>query len=170
MDFIILAFPIRPLWKIQASVSRRVGIIATVTVGGIAVIVSCLRIIILHEFAINPDFTYVLGKMIIISSVELNVAITAANVPSFKAIWRKHVTGTLKGNTDSVNLSSLARKGHSGGSGAKIAILCHSREREVDQSLPYFSSTNNLVERPESDYELDSSSVQNETNHSPSHR
>ncbi|CDM30293.1 hypothetical protein DTO013E5_9274 [Penicillium roqueforti] len=43
--------------------------------------------------------------MIIISAVELNVAVTAANVPSFKAIWRKHVNGTLKGNTNSVNLS-----------------------------------------------------------------
>ncbi|KAJ5629816.1 hypothetical protein N7528_003473 [Penicillium herquei] len=157
MDFVILILPIRPLWKIQASVTRRLAIIATITVGGIAVLVSCLRVIVLHEFAVNPDFTYTLGKMVIISAIELNVAITAANVPSFKAIWRKHVTKTLtdQSNSNSHYMSPLG-KGQSGGS--KDRTIVHQRmEPDYDHAdLPDSSSTNNLVERPTSHYSHDS--------------
>ncbi|KAJ5719283.1 hypothetical protein N7493_007738 [Penicillium malachiteum] len=157
MDFVILILPIRPLWKIQASVTRRLAIIATITVGGIAVLVSCLRVIVLHEFAVNPDFTYTLGKMVIISAIELNVAITAANVPSFKAIWRKHVTGTLtdQSNSSSHYMSPLG-KGQSGGSKDRTIVL-QRREPDYDHAdLPDSSSTNNLVERQESHYSHDS--------------
>jgi hypothetical protein len=140
MDFIVLTLPIRPLWNIQATVMRRLGIIATITVGGIAVVVSCLRVIILHRFAVDPDFTYILGEMVIISAVELNVAIMASNVPSLKAVWLKHVSGSLKGtdHTSSVHLSSLGRK----------ARPSERSELEVD---PDSSSTNNLVTGPGSD-------------------
>jgi hypothetical protein len=50
-----------------------------------------LRLIVLKEFEVSPDFTWTLGKMIIISSIEIDVAIIAANGPSLKAIWIKHV-------------------------------------------------------------------------------
>ncbi|KAJ5988151.1 hypothetical protein N7481_003361 [Penicillium waksmanii] len=87
----------------------RLGIIATITVGGIAVVVSCLRVIILHRFAVDPDFTFILGGMVIISTVELNVAIMASNVPSLKEVWLRHVSGSLKGteHTSSAHVSSL---------------------------------------------------------------
>ena len=80
------------------------------TAGGIAVIVSCLRIIVLHQFAVSADFTYILGKMVIISALELNVAIMAANAPSLKAVWLKHISGSLSSYMSSIQLSSLQRK------------------------------------------------------------
>ncbi|KAJ5745080.1 hypothetical protein N7520_010262 [Penicillium odoratum] len=154
MDSIILFSPIRPLWKIQASVTRRLGIIATITVAGIAVIVSCLRIIVLHQFAVHPDFTYVLGEMVIISAVELNSAIVASNLPTFKAVWRKHVTGTLASRTTSHNLSSLDKRGHLEGS-VGLTVIYQRSERGSDQEFPDSSSTNNLVARPGSDKWVD---------------
>ncbi|KAL3439562.1 hypothetical protein BDV09DRAFT_182122 [Aspergillus tetrazonus] len=63
-DFTSSAFQFG-LWNIQASLSRRIGVLAVVTAGGIAVIVSCLRNIVLHQFAVIADFTYILGKMVI---------------------------------------------------------------------------------------------------------
>ena len=145
MDFIILTLPIRPLWKIQASAARRLGIIATITVGGIAVIVSCLRIIILHRFAVDPDFTYILGQMVIISAIELNVAIIAASVPSLKAVWRKHISKTLTDQTTSVQLSARGKQGHSS-SDAGPTIIYQRGEPDLDQAdLTDSSSTNHLV-------------------------
>lgn len=142
-DFIILSLPIRPLWNMQASLSRRLGVIAVVSVGSVAVIVSCLRLIVLHEFAVNPDFSYILGKMVIISAAELNVAIMAANAPSLKAVWLKHVSGSLSNYMSSMPLSSLSKKQNS----APEAPV--SRRRDVpkhDGDLPDSSSMNNLVE------------------------
>lgn len=147
-DFIILFLPIRPLWALQASLTRRLGVIAVVSVGGVAVVVSCLRIIVLHQFAINPDFTYILGQMVIISAVELNVAIMAANAPSFKAIWLKHVSGSLSEYVSSVQLSSLNKRKQSGAPEPSVVYQrsVPKRERDILDS----SSTNNLVGSSES--------------------
>ncbi|KAL4960092.1 uncharacterized protein BDV14DRAFT_193225 [Aspergillus stella-maris] len=66
-DVIILSLPIRPLWKLQASRSRRLGVLAVISLGAAACIIY--------------DFTCTLGKMVIIPAVALDVAITAANAP-----------------------------------------------------------------------------------------
>ncbi|OAP58739.1 hypothetical protein AYL99_07829 [Fonsecaea erecta] len=60
--------------------------------GEIVVVVSGLRLIVVNQFATTPDFTYILGRMILISAVEIQVGIFAANMPGLKAfysIWRK---------------------------------------------------------------------------------
>jgi hypothetical protein len=69
-------------------------LISIVSLGSVSVLVSMLRLIVLREFQTSPDFTYTLGKMIIISSIEIEVAIMAANGPSLKAVWAKHITKT----------------------------------------------------------------------------
>ncbi|OJJ54839.1 hypothetical protein ASPSYDRAFT_93737 [Aspergillus sydowii CBS 593.65] len=142
-DFIILSLPIRPLWNMQASLSRRLGVIAVVSVGSVAVIVSCLRLIVLHEFAVNPDFSYILGKMVIISAAELNVAIMAANAPSLKAVWLKHISGSLSSYMSSMPLSSLSKNQNA----APDAPVIRRRDTpKHDRDFPDSSSMNNLVE------------------------
>ncbi|KAL4901992.1 hypothetical protein BDW74DRAFT_181149 [Aspergillus multicolor] len=148
-DFIILALPIRPLWNIQASVSRRLGVIAVITVGGVAVVVSCLRLIVLHEFAVNPDFTYTLGKMVIISAAELDVAIMAANAPSLKAVWLKHVTGSIGSYVSTVRLASLQKKQQAAAPESEASVPRY-QVRSKDGVFRENSSTNNLVERSDS--------------------
>ncbi|KAI9375055.1 hypothetical protein BJX61DRAFT_540203 [Aspergillus egyptiacus] len=148
-DIIILVLPIPPLWRMQAPVCRRIEVIAVVTFGGAAVIVACLRVIVLHEFVVNPDFTYILGSMVIVSAVELNVAIMAANAPSLKAVWLKHSSGSLDGYLASTRLSSVQR------SSLAVPVSSVSRRRAVsasayDDSLPESSSMRNLVSRTES--------------------
>jgi hypothetical protein len=59
-----------------------------------------LRLVVLREFQVSPDFTYTLGKMIIISSIEIDVAIMAANGPAMKAVWAKHVSKTRYSRKD----------------------------------------------------------------------
>ena len=71
---------------------RKIGVMVVVGFGGIAVLVSMLRLIVLYQFYVNPDFPYILGRMIIISCVEVEVAIIAANMPSMKALYMTKVT------------------------------------------------------------------------------
>jgi hypothetical protein len=69
-----------------------------------------LRLIVLHSFEKNIDLTYTLGKLIIISSIEIDLAIIAANAPSLKIYWTKYISKpmpTRKSQYESHTLSTL---------------------------------------------------------------
>ncbi|KIW88831.1 uncharacterized protein Z519_10315 [Cladophialophora bantiana CBS 173.52] len=98
LDCIILFLPVTVFWGLQMTWRRRLAVYSVITMGGIVVVVSGLRLIVVNQFATNPDFTYILGRMILISAVEIQVGIFAANMPGIKAfytIWRK---GELSSN------------------------------------------------------------------------
>lgn len=92
MDFVILLLPIYPLWNLHASLKRRLQLMTLVSFGSASVLVSMLRLIVLHQLATNPDLSYILGRMVIVSAIEIYLGIMAANVPALKAIWKKHVS------------------------------------------------------------------------------
>ena len=99
-DVLILILPISTIWTLNMSLQRRVAVLVVLTTGGSAVLTGGLRAIILFEFASSPDFTWSLGKMVIISNVELSVGILAANMPALKAFWtcwRQNKLGRGKG-------------------------------------------------------------------------
>ena len=86
-DVMIFILPLPVIWTLQMTLKRRLAVLAVLTTGGSAVLTSGLRAIILFEFSSSPDFTWSLGKMVIISNVEMQVGIVAANMPSLKAFW-----------------------------------------------------------------------------------
>lgn len=99
-DLFILVLPLPVILSLRMTIRRRLAVLAVVTTGGSAVLVSGLRAIILFEFSSSPDFTWALGKMVIISNVEMQVAILAANMPALKAFyscWRKQRLGRGQG-------------------------------------------------------------------------
>ncbi|OQU95024.1 hypothetical protein CLAIMM_01293 [Cladophialophora immunda] len=98
LDSIILFLPVTVFWGLQMNWRRRLAVYSVITMGGLVVVVSGLRLIVVNQFATNPDFTYILGRMILISAVEIQVGIFAANMPGIKAfytVWRK---GELSSN------------------------------------------------------------------------
>lgn len=42
----------------------------------------------------NPDTTYVLGRMIIAASIEIEVAVVAVNLPALKSLFTKFIGGS----------------------------------------------------------------------------
>jgi hypothetical protein len=122
IDILIVVLPIRPLWKIQVSLRKRLMLISIVSLGAIVVLISSLRMIVLREFQKATDFTYTLGKLIIISSIEIDVAIIAANGPSLKTFWARFVNRTLK--------TTASSKGY-GTSGNKLSDLESSRRKRT---------------------------------------
>ena len=95
-DLVIFFLPLGPLWTVKTSLRNRIMLIGVVSLGGLAVLVSILRIIVLLEFETTTDFTYTLGKMIIISAIEIDVAIIAANGPALKTLFVKGRTGNTR--------------------------------------------------------------------------
>lgn len=91
IDLCIVILPIQPLWAIQVSLRKRLELISIFSLGGVVVLISILRVIVLLDFQNMTDITYVLGKLIIISSIELEVAIMVANAPSLRVFWNKIV-------------------------------------------------------------------------------
>jgi hypothetical protein len=67
-------------------------------------------VIALRLFEKEIDLTYTLGKLIIISSIEIDLAIIAANAPSLKIYWTKYISkphSTKKVQYESHTLSKL---------------------------------------------------------------
>lgn len=113
LDLIIVLLPIHSLWQIQVSIRKRIALISILSLGFIVVIISCIRLAVLLEFDPDPklsDFTWVLGKLIIISSVELEVAIIVANAPSLKTLAEKWFKGRTYGE-GSKSLGSRSGRG-----------------------------------------------------------
>ncbi|KAE8312789.1 hypothetical protein BDV41DRAFT_298502 [Aspergillus transmontanensis] len=98
-DLLIYILPIYPLWTLQMSARRRVGLIACFTVGGSTIIVSLLRFIVLVQLASGSRTFYVYGSVAIVTTIELCTAIMTANMPSLRSVWRTHVSGTLYGSS-----------------------------------------------------------------------
>lgn len=110
-DLLILILPIQPLWRMQASFRRRFTLIGVITFGGMSPLVSCLRVIVLHEFQASPDFTWTLGKMVIVSAIELDIAIMASNAASMKAIWVKYFhSNDASDSSGKQSLSSIQKQ------------------------------------------------------------
>ncbi len=124
MDWIILILPIHTVWKLQMSTGRKLRVITVIGFGGTAVLVSMLRLIVLHQFYVNPDFPYILGRMIIISCLEIEIAIIAANMPSMKALWSRKISKSSRSGTGSHSASY------------KLSDMDHSKEHRPRGSRP----------------------------------
>ncbi|PCD20118.1 hypothetical protein FGRA07_11786 [Fusarium graminearum] len=88
VDFCIFFLPLPTIFTLKMSIKRKLAVSAVITAGGSAVLCCVLRVIVLHEFAESTDFTWALGKMVIISAIEIDMGIIAANMPAIKAFYR----------------------------------------------------------------------------------
>jgi hypothetical protein len=113
-------------------------LISIVSLGAVVVLISSLRMIVLREFQKEEDVTYSLGKLIIISSIEIDVAIIAANGPSLKTFWARYISHTLKTNTGT-RLSDFS-------SPAKRAVTSQASCQALDRADKLIRSVNDSAE------------------------
>lgn len=139
------------------SIKRKLAVISVVTAGGSAVLCGGLRAIILFEFAESPDFTWALGKMVIISAVEIDMGIIAANMPAIKAFYRcwrqgklgagqgKYVENSSAGQASAGSRSAALELSSSGAPRSKTGAAAHVGPRE---RLPSTESEEELWDLP----------------------
>lgn len=108
-DICIVVLPIQPLWAIQISLRKRLMLLSIISLGGVVVLISILRLTVLLEFQKMTDFTYSLGKIIIISCIELEVAIMAANAPSLRILFSKATGGSQAATGGHHTLTNMSR-------------------------------------------------------------
>ncbi|GAD93081.1 conserved hypothetical protein [Paecilomyces variotii No. 5] len=102
-DLIIYVLPIYPLWSLQMTTRRRLGLIFCFTIGGGTIIVSVLRFIVLVQLASGSRTTYVYGSVAIVTTIELGTAIITANMPSMRSIYKEHIMRTQdKSSSDGI--------------------------------------------------------------------
>ncbi|KAI3401818.1 hypothetical protein diail_8196 [Diaporthe ilicicola] len=162
MDVFILALPLPIVLPLQMSAKQRMTVLSVVTTGGSAVIVCGLRGIVLTEAGTSPDFTFILGKLLVMLNAEIQVAIIAANMPSLKTFytcWRQQRLGPGQGvgaeslETRSRRIASKSRADvelHSGLPASKLldsgryrGISGHSLSRISSQDISkYFGDEN----------------------------
>jgi hypothetical protein len=97
----IYILPIHPLWKLQMTRKRRIGLIVCFTVGGGTIVVSLLRFITLVQLASGSRTFYVYGSLAIVTTIELCTAILTANMPALRSVWKKHVSHSLYAESSS---------------------------------------------------------------------
>lgn len=91
---------------------RRLQVVSVICLGGSAVLVCALRIIVVFEFVAEADnITYVLAKLVVMTCVELQVAIITANMPALKAFWVLWQEGKLRKAEKGSSVSSKPQVG-----------------------------------------------------------
>lgn len=115
------------------SVRRKIAVLSIIGFGACAVVIACFRLIPLFELNSSSDFSYVLGKMVIVAALEIQFAVIAVNLPSIKALWLRITGGSSAcsglehSDQRGYRLSSIAKRG--GSSGAAIHRNRHGLNR-----------------------------------------
>ncbi|CAN9284105.1 unnamed protein product [Alternaria alternata] len=91
LDLYILILPISTIWSCQLPLRRKVAVLSVIAFGSISVIIATFRLIPLLQLGDQSgepiDTSWILGKMVIIASLEVQFAIVAVNLPLLKKLF-----------------------------------------------------------------------------------
>ncbi|KAL4928581.1 uncharacterized protein BDV17DRAFT_291505 [Aspergillus undulatus] len=100
LDVIILALPIRPIWKLQVHVRKRLMVTGLFAVGFIACIAALVRFSTLVYANDEINFTKSAATSLIWMEVEFNLALTSGSLSSLPKLFKRYQ------NRSSLSLSS----------------------------------------------------------------
>lgn len=78
---------------------RKLAVLGVIGFGSLSVITAMCRFALQVQMVENPDTTYVLGRMLIAASIEIEVAVIAVNLPALKTLFTKFVGGSTVDNS-----------------------------------------------------------------------
>ncbi|KAL5394522.1 hypothetical protein PMIN06_008037 [Paraphaeosphaeria minitans] len=93
-DTVILLMPIRAFWQLQLHPRKRWALIGVFLVGGIAVLASIVRIYALYTYTYTKDVAYDAIFILLLSQIEVNVAIISASAPALRPLFKKTFRNT----------------------------------------------------------------------------
>ncbi|KAL5385527.1 hypothetical protein DPSP01_004640 [Paraphaeosphaeria sporulosa] len=93
-DTVILVMPLRAFWQLQLHPRKRWALIAVFLVGGIAVLASIVRIYALYTYTYTKDVAYDAIFILLLSQIEVNVAIISASAPALRPLFKKTFRNT----------------------------------------------------------------------------
>ncbi|RFU23554.1 hypothetical protein B7463_g12784, partial [Scytalidium lignicola] len=103
-DFLILLTPIPMVWNLQMPVAKRLSILSIFALGGFVCVAGVVRLVILSKMFNSADLTWGMSQAFIWSSVEPNIGIVCACLPTLYPLVRRCLPAWFPGS--SVNASS----------------------------------------------------------------
>ncbi|KAI5366599.1 putative extracellular membrane protein, CFEM [Septoria linicola] len=117
LDIVTFLLPIPKLLQLPISLRKKVGVCLIFALGLLATTASVVRLIYLIEYSTSPNFSWWFAPIAIWTSLECNLAVTTACLPSMAGLFQKVWNHTCKGtkwtygssgtNIDNVRLSEL---------------------------------------------------------------
>ncbi|KAJ4360487.1 uncharacterized protein N0V89_001052 [Didymosphaeria variabile] len=93
-DVMILLMPIRAFWQLQLHPRKRWALLGVFLVGGIAAIASIVRLYALYVYTTTQDVAYDAIFILLLSQIEVNVAIISASAPALRPLFNKTFMST----------------------------------------------------------------------------
>ncbi|KAF1976590.1 hypothetical protein BU23DRAFT_578496 [Bimuria novae-zelandiae CBS 107.79] len=141
LDLVILGLPLRTLSKLQMRVQKKLQIMSMFCVGFVITGVSIARLHALIEFALTTNPTYDNTPTIYWCSLEANLFIVVACMPSAHAICKKALSmagsrNTTEGYGSSNKNSYFSHEGKNSGSKLPFGKISKSTDVQVYHSNP----------------------------------
>ncbi|PNS15537.1 hypothetical protein CAC42_796 [Sphaceloma murrayae] len=102
-DFVIFLLPMPALKKLQLPKKQKIGLMLVFALGGFVCLTSILRLRALYDVTNSTDLTWENGPIAYWSSVEVNVGIVCASLPTLKAFAMKYFPSLVKSSKDATS-------------------------------------------------------------------
>ncbi|KAH6706333.1 hypothetical protein BKA61DRAFT_558837 [Leptodontidium sp. MPI-SDFR-AT-0119] len=89
-DFVMLLLPIPMLWNLHMPMRQKAGLIGVFMAGSFVCIVSIIRLKYLFPLLKNPDITWAVVPALVWCTIEIDVGIICACLPTLKPVLRRH--------------------------------------------------------------------------------
>ncbi|PYH91802.1 hypothetical protein BO71DRAFT_401046 [Aspergillus ellipticus CBS 707.79] len=114
MDIIILALPIPTVMKLQVSAQRQVAL-GVICFGSLSLVTLLCRFYVQKQLISSSDTAWVMGRMVIITAIEIGISMVAVNLPALRALVPNLTGSSHDYSTDGAHkLSDLSKLGSDG--------------------------------------------------------
>ncbi|KAM6476690.1 hypothetical protein HDV62DRAFT_402613 [Trichoderma sp. SZMC 28011] len=98
-DFMILLTPIPMVWGLQMPVAQRLSVLGIFFLGGFVCVAGIVRIVVLLQMFKSADLTWNMSQAFIWSSVEPNIGIVCACLPTLRPLLRRCIPDWFAGSS-----------------------------------------------------------------------
>ncbi|KAL5339068.1 hypothetical protein BJX70DRAFT_398062 [Aspergillus crustosus] len=122
LDVVILALPIRPIWKLQMPVKKRMMILGLFALGFIACIAALVRFSTLAYAKDETNFTSSAATSLIWMEVEFNLALMSGSLSSLPKLFNRNKSRISSIDSPTITPSSSLRKARTTTTAATIEL------------------------------------------------
>ncbi|KAL7943622.1 hypothetical protein V8C42DRAFT_358892 [Trichoderma barbatum] len=98
-DFMILLTPIPMVWNLQMPVAQRLSVLGIFFLGGFVCVAGVVRIVVLLQMFKSVDLTWNMSQAFVWSSVEPNIGIVCACLPTLRPLLRRFIPKWFSGSS-----------------------------------------------------------------------
>ncbi|KAL7929769.1 hypothetical protein V8C35DRAFT_314744 [Trichoderma chlorosporum] len=154
-DFMILLTPIPMVWGLQMPIAQRMTVLGIFFLGGFACVAGLYRIFVELQMFKSIDLTWGMSQAFIWSSVEPNIGIVCACLPTFRPLMRRFIPKWFSG-------SSYNKSGSAAQYGTNFSSKLRSQTGEF-----YALSDRNTANKNNSDDEMGLTNTFQSDGHQP---